>query len=391
MLNNKNSKIFRLLVFSFLGVGIFITSRLLFIALIQFLDLCNTPINERMAADFFYFLGFAEVAFKSSQPYIDSNSVIGSYLCVDHLPFAFSYPPNVLTLIAPLKAIKSFFGQSAVITAIPLINLSFCALIAYICNRISGFGFLLSLGIVLTTNYSLVALVSGQLSISFALILTLFFSALIKEKNFIAGFLLSLLFIKPQIAILLGLYALTRPKLIPGIISGSVFSSLVALVIGGTAIFRDYFNSFFLGQSKSAYLFADRAVTLPSLLMQNYDLSEQSALLIYIAIAALIVFALVHTFRHDVELKDESKLALLGIANLLICPYALVYDFILALPAFFLLAKQFKKDSTFLTLSFIFFYASSTAIRILGQASDAWLFLLFLFVYIIVFKTRFNK
>lgn len=342
--------------------------------------------------DFFYFIGFAKAAFAGGEIYPEANQIIKDYLCSETIDFGFSYPPTVLNLTAHLALVEKFFGLHGATIFVFISNIAFCILMAWLLQKITKLNFIMMIAILFTSNLSYIALKTGQLSVSFALILVSFFYFYQKGSLFWAGALLSLFAIKPQIGLLLGLFAFSNPRLLLGAVSGFLGTHLVTFLLAGSSIYQSYYQSFFVEQDKSMFFLARQSIALPAILWRVFDISDLDLIIVAQAIFVLCALALtVFLFYKDTKLEIESKLGLLVFINILITPYILMYDFFLCIPAVLLLAKQFYQDKIFLILSFLFLYGVLTPLKIYDFTTDTWFFTLLLACYVLFFKSSLLK
>ncbi len=380
------------LAITFLVVSATLNLAHLALALPQYLSFFEgLPLMKRFAADFFFFIAFAQKAFTSSDPYTSSLPIAQQYFNVDFELFKLPYPPNIITLIGPYFLIHKIFGIKATIISVFLINFSFSLSIAIILNKISKFKIDTLLLVFFASNFSAVVITSGQLSFIFASFLSGAVLFYLKDQKLLSGILLSIFILKPQLAILIGLLSLWDRRVFLGTLIGTSATTIFTLILCKPAIYMSYFESFFEKSDKALLIFSERAVTFPSILFNNFGLNQETSLIVHIAVSIACILLIYFIFKKDKNLSIESKLGLVILVNFIICPYSLIYDLTISIVGIVLLAKQYHKDTKFLILCFLYLFASSSYFLSFIGLSSCLLFLSIVILYITIFKTSLFK
>ena len=154
-----------------------------------------------------------------------------------------------------------------------------------------------------------------------------------KGKEWEAGFLFSIILLKPQLIWLLPFFFLRRPKVIGGMALGGAIWSLLCILTEGLATFKDYIQAVFTQNPKVSN--TEGIATL-----FNITLGRQAGIIAAIVMGIVVVIAAI---RYSSWLKEHLSEALaLGIvASILAAPHLNIYDFvILALPIGILTIKK---------------------------------------------------
>ncbi len=350
----------------------------------------DIPIGERYSADFFNYIAFAKAAFTGTNAYFDSEPFLYEYFGValdsSLKALRLPYPPNIILLIGALYPIELFFGVKTAIVSTFVFNFAFAAISSYILMKLSGKNYYLILALLLTSSFGVVAMLIGQLTFIFGLIITLFLYLFLKDKKVIAGIILSFLFIKPSIAFLFGIFALFHIRLLLGLIIGAIGSSLLSIMLCGAGIYKSFLESFILNSEKSFWIFCEKSYALPASLANIFGSEARFIFPAYFAFITLTAILFIYVYKKNSFLTYESKIGLLILMNFLTPPYSIIYDLALCIPGIVILSKQFHNEKLFWLLSFLFLYTSYSIDFI--KYSGGLIFLLALVLYLISFKEK---
>lgn len=238
---------------------------------------------------------------------------------------AFPYPPPFLLLVMPFGA--GGFGAG------------FVAWVA-----LTGIAFVLAARAITATRYALAqpAAFANAISGQNGFLTTAIFVGGLKQlekRPFLAGTILSLLVIKPQIALLLpvALIAARQWRAIGGAIAGAAGVLLLTLTILGPAAFRGFVEIlpvYTQAMDREAWPWNEFASTFA--LVRHLGAERGLSLVIHGVVAIAAAWLTWRAWRTN----HEARIPILAACTLLLPPYLLTYDSLLLLVPFAWLVQQ---------------------------------------------------
>ena len=296
----------------------------------------------------FYVLGSLALEHRGSALY---NTLLQSEIAREIVPgaqplyYIALYGPQVSVFFAP-------FARFSYVNAFILWSLFnaivygvCCVAIWRVCPRLRDHGAtVFILAIAYPAFFHLIAW--GQTSAPALLFFTLAYLALRADREFLAGLAIGLLIYKPQLGIAAAIVFLFSKhwKLVAGAVISGVVEVSVGWLYYGTAVMREYWNVLRHFQQVLSNLeprpyvvhclraFWSMLVPVPRL-----------AALLYILSAAIVIGASVLIWRSRAPLA--LRYSALLIATVLVAPHLTIYDLVILVPAFLLLADLALEES----------------------------------------------
>ena len=306
----------------------------------------------------FYVLGSLALEHRGSALYntlLQSEIAREIVLGAQPLYYVALYGPQVSVFFAPFARFS--YGTAFILWSLfnAIVYGVCCVAIWRVCPRLRNHGAtVFILAIAYPAFFHLIAW--GQTSAPALLFFTLAYLALRADREFLAGLAIGLLIYKPQLGIAAAILFLFSKhwKLVAGAVISGVAELSVGWLYYGTAVMREYWNVLRHFQQ-----------VLPSLEPRPYVVHclrafwamvvpvPTLAALLYILSAVIVIGASVLIWRSRAPLA--LRYSALLIVTVLVAPHLTIYDLVILVPAFLLLADWALHESAPMSLPILLY------------------------------------